>query len=205
MAADMKHIHHVGHVVKDIGAALELYRRLGFVCHPPAYPMMAEKEDEEPKPFGAANTHAYFLRNFIEIVTVVEDGKPIPDDAHLIPLQAPPAVLSRILEKIKRTVATISRCLSRSEGTHILCFCTSDAEATAARFDKAGVGHSGVNNLQRPVETTTGMQMIPLRYLEIEGRMYRKAGWLSLKIRPLTFWRRKLIWIIRMDRQSLSK
>lgn len=169
MSAKIKHIHHVGHVVTDMGTALELYRKLGFVCPPPAYPAMAEKEGETPKPFGAANAHATFFRNFIEIATVVEDGGQIPQDANLVSLQVPPAVLPRILENIRHTVATVSRCLSRYEGTHILCFYTHDVEACAAQFDKDGVGHSGVNTVQRPVETTTGVQIVPIHYLEIDG------------------------------------
>ncbi|WP_407308092.1 VOC family protein [Desulfosporosinus sp. SB140] len=169
MSAEIKHIHHVGHVVKDMGVALEFYRKLGFVCLIPAYPMMAEKEGEEPKPLGMANTHITFLRNFIEIATVVKDEERIPDNANLVPIQVPPAVLPRVLENIKRTIDTVSRCLARYEGTHILCFYTPDVEASAARFDKCNIGHSGVNAVQRPVETTAGVQIIPIKVLEIDG------------------------------------
>lgn len=169
MSTEIKHLHHVGHVVTDMGVALELYRKLGFVCSPPAYPTMAEKEGEASKPFGVANTHATFLHNFIEIITVVKDDGRIPHDANLVSLQAPPAVLPRILANIKRTVATISKSLSRFEGTHILCFYIPNAKVAAAHFDQIGIGHSGVNSTQRPVETLTGMQMIPLNYLELDG------------------------------------
>jgi catechol 2,3-dioxygenase-like lactoylglutathione lyase family enzyme len=165
MDAKIQHIHHVGHVVRDMSAALELYRNLGFTCPSPAYPTMAEKEGEAPKPFGAANTHAAFLRNFIEIVTVVEDGGQIPDNAKLVSLQAPPAVLPRILENIRRTVATVSRCLSRYEGTHILCFSTSNVEASAAQFHTDGVRHSGVNAVEgnrfTVMETSAGDIFVP--------------------------------------------
>jgi hypothetical protein len=169
MSTKIKHIHHVGHVVTDMGIALELYRKIGFILPEPSYPMMAEKEGEIPKPFGAGNTHATFLHNFIEIVTVVDDEKRIPHNAHLVPLQAPPTVIPQILKNIRRTVSKISKCLSRFEGTHILCFCTSDTEASADQFDQVGVKHSGVNPIQRPVETTDGKQLVPLHYLEIDG------------------------------------
>lgn len=169
MRTEFKHIHHVGHVVKDIGVALELYRKLGFICPNPSYPIMTEKEGETPKPFGAANTHVTFLHNFIEIVTVVDDEKRIPRNAKPVPLQAPPTALPRIFENIRRAVSKISKCLSRFEGTHILCYCTSNAEASAARFDLVGVKHSGVNSTQRPVETIDGQQLVPLNYLEIDG------------------------------------
>ncbi len=169
MHAEIKFIHHVGHVVSDMEAALELYRKLGFVCSPPSYPAMAENEGEPPKPFGAANSHAEFLGSFIEIVTVTEIGAKIPINAKLVPLQASPDVFQAIIGKIKRTVDTVSRCLSRYEGAHILCFGTEDAGQTADRFQRSGISHSGVNTVQRALEMSGGIQLIPVRYLEIDG------------------------------------
>lgn len=169
MHAEIKFIHHVGHVVSDMETALELYRKLGFVCSPPSYPAMSENEGEPPKPFGAANTHAEFLGSFIEIVTVAKQGARIPDNAQLVPLQASPGVLQAIIEKINQTVETVSKCLSRYEGAHILCFGTEDADKTADRFQKKGIGHSGVNTVQRPLEMSEGIQFVPVRYLEIDG------------------------------------
>lgn len=169
MHAEIKFIHHVGHVVSDMEAALELYRKLGFVCSPPSYPAMSENEGEPPKPFGAANTHAEFLGSFIEIVTVVKQGVRIPDNAKLVPLQASPDVLKATAEKIKQTVDTVSRYLSRYEGAHILCFGTEDVDKTADRFQKKGLSHSGVNTVQRPLERSEGIQFVPVRYLEIDG------------------------------------
>lgn len=67
MGTEIDKIHHVGHVVQDMETALELYRKLGFVCTLPAYPTMAEQEGETPKPLGAANAHIDFVDNFIEI------------------------------------------------------------------------------------------------------------------------------------------
>lgn len=131
MHAEIKFIHHVGHIVSDMEAALELYRKLGFVCSPPSYPAMAENEGESLKLFGAANSHAEFLGRFIEIVTVAEKDARIPINAKLVPLQTSPDVLQVIIGKIKRTVDTVSRCLSRYEGAHILCFGTEDADQTA--------------------------------------------------------------------------
>lgn len=169
MRSEIEHIHHVGHVVHDMGAAMELYRRLGFRCKPPAYPMMAEREGSPPKPFGAANAHIDFARNFIEIVTVVRDGERIPDDAQLVPLSAPPEAMARIVASIRRTVATISGCLKRFEGTHILVLSTSDAGGTAARLERSGVGHDGVETVQRAVETDAGTRLVPVRLLELAG------------------------------------
>jgi hypothetical protein len=119
MGTEIDKIHHVGHVVQDIEMALELYRKLGFVCTPPAYPTMAEQEGEAPTPFGAANAHIDFVDNFIEIVTIVQEGGRIPEDAHLIPLSAPPSIRSQIIASIKRAVATIAGCLTRFVGMHM--------------------------------------------------------------------------------------
>jgi hypothetical protein len=130
---------------------------------------MVEKEGGQPKPFGAANTHITFLRNFIEIVTVFKDGQAIPVDARLVPVQVPAHVLPRVLEIIKRTVATVADCLGRGEGTHILCFHTTDIEAAAGQLDGEGVRHSGINVLQRPLHTTAGVRMMPVRVLEMDG------------------------------------
>ncbi|WP_280530336.1 VOC family protein [Paenibacillus lautus] len=102
MKTEINNIHHVGHVVHDMETALELYSKLGFVCRPPAYPTMAEQDGESPKPFGAANAHIDFADNFIEIVTIVQEGGRIPDDAHFIPLTAPPAVLPPIIAQADR-------------------------------------------------------------------------------------------------------
>lgn len=169
MDIEIKHIHHVGHVVSNMSAALEIYKKLGFVHLTPAYPLIAEKEGEEPKPLGVANTHITFLRNFIEIATVVKEGAEIPEDAKMVPIQVPPAALPLVLQNIKRTVDTVSNCLERFEGTHILCFYSPDVEASAARFNKNGIGHSGVNPVQRPIETTEGIKIMPLKVLEIDG------------------------------------
>lgn len=169
MNTEIKHIHHAGHVVKDMSAALELYRKLGFVCLTPAYPLISEKEGEKPKPLGVANTHITFLRNFVELATVIKEGARIPKDAKMVPIQVPPAALPIVLQNIKRTVDNVSSCLERFEGTHILCFYSPDVDASAARFDKGGIGHSGVNPVQRPIETTEGVKVLPLNVLEIDG------------------------------------
>ncbi|WP_256720443.1 MULTISPECIES: hypothetical protein [Paenibacillus] len=38
MGTEIDKIHRVGHVVQDMETALEMYRKLGFVCTLPAYP-----------------------------------------------------------------------------------------------------------------------------------------------------------------------
>lgn len=168
MDSEIGYVHHVGHVVRDLGQAQELYRRLGFICTPPAYPTLSRQEGEPAKPFGAANMHAEFARNFVEIMAVVTEESHIPDGAHAIPLQVPPAALPRVIENIERAIAKISASLARFEGLHILVFQSEDASASALRFDQIGVGHSGVNMVQLPVETDTGQQVVAMGVVEID-------------------------------------
>ena len=41
-------LHHVGHVVGDIDAAIALYRRMGFVLPPPAFPALPPQPGRRP-------------------------------------------------------------------------------------------------------------------------------------------------------------
>jgi hypothetical protein len=169
MTHDVGYIHHVGLCVDDMVAALELYRQLGFMLPAPAYPTMPRVEGGEPEPFGVANTHATFERNFVEMLTIVkEDGSTrIPDDATLLPLQVPPEMRATIEEKIETTVAGIRASLERFEGLHVLVFQSSEPDATAQRISDAGVEHTGVNTVQRPIVTPDGLSMEALRFLEV--------------------------------------
>jgi catechol 2,3-dioxygenase-like lactoylglutathione lyase family enzyme len=169
MGHDITGLHHVGHVVEDMAAALALYRRLGFVVPPPSYPVMARHEGAEPEPFGAANTHADFPGNFVELATRVREGDQVPAGAKLVPLQAPAEVLLKLLERIAATSANLGICLERFEGLHILMFSSPDIDAAAARLTESGIGHGGVNTVRRPVETESGIVAESVRYLEIDS------------------------------------
>ncbi len=162
MNNEIGYIHHVGHVVRDIEQAQELYRRLGFFCTVPAYPMLSRTAGEPARPFGAANMHAPFARNFVEIMAVVTEESRLPDDGQPIPLQVPPAALPHVVESIERAISKISASLARFEGLHILVFQTEDANESARRFDQTGVGHSGVNRVQQP------HQRVPMGVIEID-------------------------------------
>lgn len=162
MNSDIGYIHHIGHVVRDMKTARDLYRKLGFLCSAPAYPTLERIVGEPAKPFGAANMHVPFVRNFVEIMAVVTEEGHLPDDAQPIPLQVSPAALPRIIANIERTIATIAASLARFEGLHILVFETADANETARHFDQVGVGHSGVNRVQQP------HQLVPMGVVEID-------------------------------------
>ncbi|WP_437992920.1 VOC family protein [Sorangium sp. So ce145] len=178
MSRDINHLHHVGHVVSDMEEGLELYRRLGFHLSPPAYPALSPAEGEPPRPFGAANTHADFPRSFVELMTCVSDdgSARIPAGAKIIPLQAPPEHLPRIMQAIRATVARIAACLARFQGLHILVLGAPDAAALAGRLSAEGVRHGGVNTVQRPVETAEGLRMAPIRLLELDSGDPEEAG-----------------------------
>jgi catechol 2,3-dioxygenase-like lactoylglutathione lyase family enzyme len=162
MNNEISYLHHVGHVVRDIEQAREYYRRLGFLCSAPAYPMLSRSADEPAEPFGAANMHASFARNFVEITAVVTQESHLPPDARPIPLRVPPEALPRVVESMEQTIARVSASLERFEGLHILVFETADANQTAQRFDQMGVGHSGVNRIQQP------HQLVPMGLIEID-------------------------------------
>jgi hypothetical protein len=95
-------------------------------------------------------------------MTVVTADSHLPDDARPIPLQVPPAALAGVVATIERTISKISASMARFEGLHILVFATSDAGASAARFDLESVHHSGVSGAQRPGDSA------PIRLVEIE-------------------------------------
>jgi catechol 2,3-dioxygenase-like lactoylglutathione lyase family enzyme len=160
---DITGLHHVGHVVGDLTAALALYERLGFVVPPPSCPAMVRAEGGEPEPFGAANTHADFPASFVELAAPVVGG--LPDDVKLIPLEGAPA----LVERIEATTASLTAYLQRGEGLHILMFSAADIDAAAARLTAAGVRHGGVNTVRRPV----GTLVETVRYLEIEDPVGR--------------------------------
>ncbi|UJW28571.1 VOC family protein [Saccharothrix sp. AJ9571] len=176
MAHDISGLHHIGHVVEDMTAALARYRELGFTVPAPSYPAMVRREGGVPEAFGAANTHADFPRNFLELATIVREGDRIPADAKLVPLQAPPEVVPRLVERVTATSAGLAAHLARFEGLHILMFSSPDIDAAAARLSAAGIGHGGVNTVKRPVETEAGIVAETVRYLEIDDPAEGRVG-----------------------------
>lgn len=167
--SDVNGLHHVGHLVRDLDHAMDLYRRLGFTVPPPAYPVLPRVPGGPAEPFGVANTHVYFPRNFIELVAVIDETSQPPGQAHPIPLQAPDDELPELRAAIGAAAANLASFLERSEGIHILIADTPDIDSVAARLAAAGVSHGGVHAIQRPIETDSGTRMEPARYLEISS------------------------------------
>jgi hypothetical protein len=169
--ATVSHLHHVGHVVRDIGSAIALYRRMGFVVPPQSFPALAPRPGEPVRAFGVGNTHVSLRNNFVELVTVIDDqqGGGVDTDATLVPLQAPPEVLERLTDDIAHAARRISQALDRFEGLHILVFGTADADATVARLEAERVVHGPVTRVQRLVGTGAKAKQISIGFVEIDS------------------------------------
>ncbi|GAA2157041.1 MULTISPECIES: VOC family protein [Glycomyces] len=168
MATDITGLHHVGIVVNDMTSAIDTFRQLGFHIDPPAYPALPPTPGGQPEPVGAGNTHADFPRGFIELLAFASDRREeLPAGTRLVPLQVPDDQLAGTKAAINHTVAGLAARLARSEGAHILIFASADAERTATRLSAAGVAHTGARAAQRPITTTEGTSLAPIKYLEI--------------------------------------
>lgn len=91
----------------------------------------------------------------------------MPGNARPIPVQVPHDQVPGLRAAIRATAANITSFLRRFQGVHIMIADTSDIDRAAARLTAGGVGHGGVHDIRRPVETATGTRMEPARYLEI--------------------------------------
>jgi len=168
MDTDLTGLHHVGLVVRDMGAAIDTFRRFGFRIGPPAYPALPAVPGGRPEPVGAGNTHADFPRGFIELLAFAADRRDdLPAEARLVPLQVPDDHLAATRAAIGHTVAGLAARLTRAQGAHILVFASADAERTAARLTAAGVGHTGARPAQRPITTAEGTRLAAIEYLDI--------------------------------------
>ena len=111
---------HLVHAVRDLDAAAELYRRLGFTL-------------------GARNRHAWGTHNhlvqtpgfFVELLTVAEPGKLGSDG------------FSALFGTFNRLF------LKDQEGLSLLILESPDAAADAARFRSAGIGVSDAMRFER--------------------------------------------------------
>jgi catechol 2,3-dioxygenase-like lactoylglutathione lyase family enzyme len=185
--ATVRHIHHVGHVVRDIGTAISLYRRMGFVVPPPSFPALPLRPGEPAQAFGAGNTDVSFSRGFVELVTVVDDDHTTSDvlaDATLVPLQAPAETLDQLRESIAQTAARISTALARFEGLHILVFGTTDVEATVARLEAEGVPTVPSSECSDREKAARGMSRLAMWRSTATLAVRRKAGWRLLMTGP---------------------
>jgi predicted unusual protein kinase regulating ubiquinone biosynthesis (AarF/ABC1/UbiB family)/catechol 2,3-dioxygenase-like lactoylglutathione lyase family enzyme len=176
-SADIDGLHHVGLVVRNLPAAIRVYRGLGFEMSAPNYPLMPES-DGELRPFGAANAYAHFAGGFLELMAAAGPDSPVPPDAETVAVAVRPELREHFREVIGRSLDAMSSCLDRFEGMHRLVLRTSQAYVTAERLSTRGIDHSGVNVTDRPVTTATGTTVERLRFLELDRE--RADGSLTL-------------------------
>ena len=175
--SDITGLHHVGLLVRDIAAAIEAFRRLGFHVGPPSYPALPPAPGAAPEPIGAGNTHADFPRTFIELVALAPERRgDLPSDADLVPLQVPDERLEGTRALMRHTVAGLAARLDRFEGAHVLVFAGADTERTAARLSEAGIIHSGSQRAQRPITTAEGTKLEAIKHLEINDGTAEQPG-----------------------------
>jgi catechol 2,3-dioxygenase-like lactoylglutathione lyase family enzyme len=162
-------LHHVGLVVRDLAAALAVYRRLGFHLPAPSCGAIAGHDGAPATPFGAVNVHAEFARDFVELVACLGGPADVPPDAVLVPIEVPREHAARFRQLVARSVGTLASCLQRFQGLHILALQAPDVDAFAARLSAAGIGHGGVHPAQRRIAGDAGPVSVPIRFLELDS------------------------------------
>jgi hypothetical protein len=124
-------IDHIVHAVRDLGAAEEFYRRVGFTVGA-----------RNRHPWGTHNHIVQFPGSFVELITVGE-----PD---LIP---PPAAGSFSFGGFTRDF------LTHDEGLSMLVLEGKGAAADVAAFQKAGIGHFDKFDFEREASRPDGSRV----------------------------------------------
>jgi hypothetical protein len=129
MIRDIDSVNHVGHVVRDLGAAAARFEEMGFVLSPLSMHFGSPGPGEPEQPLGSGNRCAIFPDNYLELVAHVDADK---------------------------YDLFCGRYLERFEGAHIICFGCGDAGVVDERVREAGIDTSGVIPLQRDIDTVEG-------------------------------------------------
>ena len=159
MNLDITRLHHTGHLVTDLTAGADRYRRLGFSVPAPVFPGI-ESEDEPLRVIGAGNTRIAFPHNFIELIGLAGDR--LPADATIAPLSLTPQAKAAI----EHTTRRLTDELATGQGMRVLAWQAADADAVAARLTDTGVPHSGVIRLERPGPDG---EPVAVGYLELDA------------------------------------
>ncbi|MFE3461680.1 VOC family protein [Nocardiopsis aegyptia] len=165
-------LHHIGHLVHDLGSAADLYRRMGFTVPTPAFPALAPAPGEPPRPVGAGNTRLELADAFLELVGVATEDHPGPG-VDITPLEVPDHALAAVSAAVAGTARRLAERLEAGEGLHVLVWETGDADGEARRLERLGIGHGGVQRLRRPGGDGDdggdgGDGGVPVGYLEID-------------------------------------
>ncbi|MBW7923045.1 MAG: VOC family protein [Rubellimicrobium sp.] len=135
------HLDHTGHIVRDLGAAAALYRRMGFRLTPLSHHQTPGR-DGCMVPAGTANQCAMLPRGYLEIMGVTDRSA----DSY--------------------SAREAGGFLDAFEGLHLLAFGTADRDATQARLERDGVA-CAPRELGRMIDTATGPAEARFRLLTV--------------------------------------
>ncbi|WP_280401405.1 VOC family protein [Nocardia carnea] len=139
MTDDILSFHHVGILTRDLDGLAGRYTSFGFTLSPRSRHSLNTKPGE-PMVLGCtANMCALFGGSYIELLGIVDETAPDPWHTK-----------------------------SMADGLRLLNLDTVDADATDARLTAAGLPTSGVLNLQREVDTESGMRTMRARAVHID-------------------------------------
>jgi catechol 2,3-dioxygenase-like lactoylglutathione lyase family enzyme len=128
---DIDSVNHVGVAVRDMDQAVACYEALGFVLSPLSVHSGSTKPGAPVEPMATGNRCAIFPRNYVEVLGIVNPGRPDWGWGDFI---------------------------KRFQGGHIICFGCKDAAVVDRRVSANGIKTSGVIALQRDIETPEGMR-----------------------------------------------
>ena len=131
IAGDIDSVNHVGVAVRDLDAASARYEALGFTLSPLSVHFGSTKPDEPPEPLATGNRCAIFPHNYIEVLGVVNPGRPD---------------------------WSWGKFLNRFQGGHIICFGCKDANVVHDRVSTTDIKTSDVIALQRDIGTQEGVR-----------------------------------------------
>jgi hypothetical protein len=124
--ADEIFLDHVGHFVRDIGAASRAFQRAGFAPTPVSIQSNPDPADGPPKLTGTGNVTVMFQRGYIEALFKTADTP-----------------LGRQLDAG----------LARHGGVHLIAFSVADAAAAHRRLTEQDFRVQPLVEMQRPVDT----------------------------------------------------
>ncbi|MFI9508069.1 VOC family protein [Nocardia sp. NPDC052566] len=144
MTQDIHAFHHTGILTRDLDGLERTYRAFGFTLSPRSRHMLAARPGEPLQASSTANLCALFGGSYIELLGIVDESAPDPWHAKAM--------------------------ADQYAGFRILNLDTDDADAVSRRLIAAGLGASGVLDLEREVETIEGIRTMRAQSVHIDPR-----------------------------------
>jgi hypothetical protein len=183
---DVRHFHHVAHLVSDMVAALDLYGALGFDFDPPRYVTVATDDQQEAaQVVGAANAHGLLDRSFLELATSIAPGSEtsIPPNAKFHKIVLPKAAMEGFMASLTKSSESMTTWINQFEGLHIVAFETDRLDDVHTRLGGKAIPNNGITVVPREIETADGPAVIETRFIELgvnggvpEGRVVVAEG-----------------------------